>query len=342
MRSWRKVSLLVLLCLAILASQRWAVLANPVAVARLQTDILVGLVDYWKSDETSGDLLGAHAHPGKTFTEVGTVGSNAGKVYPTAREYSGPGTTDKQVRDNDDVRFADIDFTVAVWWYQYTTPDGETSLYHYIVHQDGYDGGYTIGLNNGNQLFFMSGRGEGVTDIIHSSSAIPAPNGTWHFAVCWYTASDHVLHMVIDNGTEETLIGGARAKGTNSVKVGGDELTANTMDGRIGPLMMWNRALTSAERSYLWNNNAGLTYDGMLSGSTATPTSTPTQTVTPTNTPTATRPPITSVYLPLVLRQPTQVAGAPPTMKSAPTTTASGPQRVLNSRVEADRAWRWR
>jgi hypothetical protein len=306
MKSWWKACLLVLFCLAILSPQGGIVLAKPVALdgdpgaadaqqaedpnawdqsalgnfpavqpAQSETTtapfsvaaLPVGLVDYWKADEASGDLLGIVA--GKTFTEQGSVGKNTGKVYATAREYDGPGTTGKHVRDNDDVRFGNIDFTVAVWWYQYETPAGaEPTLYHYIVQQDGYDGGYTIGLNGGFQLFFMSGRGENITDILHSPP-IAVPNNVWHFAVCWYTAADHVLHTVIDGGTEITMNGGPRAIGTNPVYVGADLNTDNTMKGRIGPLMMWNRALTPAERWSVWNNGNGLTYAAMTSASPA-------------------------------------------------------------------------
>ena len=312
MKSWWKASLLVLSCLAILSSQGGMVLAKPVALdgdpigvnaqhaegpnawdlsalssfpaaqpAQSETTtaplsvaaLPVGLIDYWKADEASGVLLGAFA--GKTFNVFDSVGSNTGKVYATAREYGGPGTAGKHGRIESDVRFGDVDFTVAVWWYQYETPAGETpTLYHYIVQQDGYDGGYTIGLNGGYQLFFMSGRGENVTDVLHTPP-IPASINMWHFAVCWFTAADHVLHTVIDGGPEITLQGGPRAVGSNFVIIGADysETNDNTMKGRIGPLMMWNRALTPAERWSLWNNGNGLTYAAMTSASpAATPT----------------------------------------------------------------------
>jgi hypothetical protein len=453
MRSWRKVSLLVLLCFAMLVPQRGTVLAAPLAAGMSQAgtgNLMSGLVDYWKSNEASGDLLGAYAN--KTFIQGGVVGSGVGKVYTAVRTYRGPTYADSFVRDNDDVRFGDQDFTIAFWWYQNTTPSGtEPNLYHYIIHQDGFDGGYSIGLNGSNQLFFQSAQdNNGVYDTVHSAP-LDTPNGVWHFGVCWFTAADHVLHSVIDDGTEEAFNGGVRGIGTNPVTIGADGTSANnTMDGRIGPLMMWNRALTSAERSHLWNSGNGLTYDTIKNEPTATPTNTPTNTATPTatqtgtltvtptrtstptstptptgtptntptptgtptntptrtstptstqtgaptntptrtstptstqtgtptntptptstptatpsntptptntptatpsntptptNTPTATKPPITYVYLPLVLRQSTSVAAASPNAISTPTTTASGPQRLLNPGFVSDRAWRWR
>ena len=310
MKSWWKASLLVFFCLAILSPQGGTALAKPIGLdgdpvaadaqhaegpnawdqsalsnfAAAQpaqpetmtapfavTDLTVGLVDFWKANEASGALVGVL---GKDFQVLDSVGSNTGHVYATAREYGGPGTAGKHGRNVDDVRFGDVDFTVAVWWYQYETPSGaEPKLYHYIVQQDGYDGGYTIGLNNGYQLFFMSGRGENITDVLHTPP-IPASIGMWHFAVCWYTAADHVLHAVIDGGPEITLNGGPRAKGTSPVIIGADYLSDNnTMKGRIGPLMMWNRALTPAERWSLGNNGNGLTYEAMTSASpAATPT----------------------------------------------------------------------
>ena len=86
--SW-KAGLIVLLCLAILVPQAGTVLSDPLAAGMRQAGIgtlMNGLVDYWKSNEASGDLLGAYV--GKTFTQADTVGAGVGQVYPTARELS--------------------------------------------------------------------------------------------------------------------------------------------------------------------------------------------------------------------------------------------------------------
>ena len=277
--------LTILLCLAILAPQAGTVLADPVAAGMRQAGtgtLMNGLIDYWRSSEASGDLLGAYA--GKTFTQAGTVGAGVGQVYPTARSYRGVGYSDSFSRNANDVRFGDQDFTIAFWWNQNTTPLGaDPTLYHYIIQQDGFDGGYSIGLNRADQLFFQSAQLETGVDTLHSDP-LGTPNGVWHFGVCWFTAADQVLHMVIDDGTEYTFNGGVRAAGTNPATIGGNGGTNNTMDGRIGPLMMWNRALTSAERAQLWNNGAGLTYETMAGQPSATPSNTPTNTPTATST----------------------------------------------------------
>ena len=328
--------LAILLYLANLAPHAGTALADPPAAGMYQAGtgtLMNGLVDYWRSNEASGNLLGAYA--GKTFTQAGTVGAGPGQVYPTARSYRGPTNLDSFYRNANDVRFGDQDFTIAFWWNQNTTPDGaEPRLYHYIVQQDGFDGGYSIGLNHDNQLFFQSAQFETRTDTLHSDP-LGTPNGVWHFGVCWFTAADHVLHMVIDNGTEYTINGGVRAIGTNPATIGGNGGTDNTMDGRIGPLMMWNRALTPAERSHLWNNGAGLTYETMSGQPTATPSNTPTKTptatstltpsATPTNTPTQT-PTRTSTLTNTPTQAPTGTLTPPNTPTQTPTGTLTPTQ----------------
>ena len=183
--------------------------------------LMDGLVDYWRSNEASGDLLGAYA--GKTFTQAGTVGAGVGQVYSTARSFRGPTNLDSFSRNANDVRFGDQDFTIAFWWNQNTTPLGaDPPLYHYIIQQDGFDGGYSIGLGNDDALFFVSAQFDnGVYDTLRSNP-LSTPNGVWHFGICWFTAADHVLHMVIDDGTEYTVNGGVRAIGTNPATIGGD------------------------------------------------------------------------------------------------------------------------
>jgi len=216
------------------------------------------LVDYWKMNEAAGDILGAYAN--KNFTVSGTINSAAGKVYSTARLFPGPGTLAVGTRNNNDVRFGDADVAFAFWWYEYTTPSGSfPNLYHYLWQQDGWDGGYTIGLNGTNQLFFQSAIGGGVADTLHSS-VITSPLNTWHFAILWYDQATSTLHLKVDNGPETTQVGSTHLAGTNPARIGSDSGTGNVMNGRIGPIAVWNRLLTVSEMTQLWNNGNGLTY----------------------------------------------------------------------------------
>ena len=124
--------LAILFCLAILAPRYRMVLANPLDAGMHQAGtgtLMNGLVDYWESNEASGDLLGAYA--GKTFTQQGLVGAGGGQVYSTARSYRGPTNLDSFYRNANDVRFGDQDFTIAFWWNQNTTPLG--TIRHYIT-----------------------------------------------------------------------------------------------------------------------------------------------------------------------------------------------------------------
>jgi hypothetical protein len=216
------------------------------------------MVDYWRMDEVSGDLVGAAN--GKTFTVVGAVTNAAGKVYATARQFPGVGTLGVGSRDNNDVRFSDMDVTFVFWWYQYTQPLGSgNNLYHYIWHQDDYYGGYTIGLNRGDQLFVQSGSGDNQFDTLHSE-VISTPTNTWHFAIVWYDSTARQLHLRIDNGPDQFTSASPHAMGEFPARIGSSYTTDNVMDGRIGPIAVWNRLLNASEMSQLWNNGNGLAY----------------------------------------------------------------------------------
>ena len=168
---------------------------------RPQLALADGLVDYWRMDEASGDFIGAAN--GKTFTAYGTVTNAVGKVYATARQFPGVGTPGAGIRDNNDVRFGDTDVTFTFWWYQYTQPLGAgNNLYHYIWHQDDYYGGYTIGVNRGDQVFMQSGSGNNQFDTLHSS-AVSSPTNTWHLVIAWYDSTAHELHLRVDNGEDQ-------------------------------------------------------------------------------------------------------------------------------------------
>ena len=224
------------------------------------------LVDYWKMDETSGDMLGAHAS--KTFTLTGTVGYDTGLVYANAREWA-TGTPGRIYRNNSDVRFGDVDFTIAIWFYQYTTPPGSgANLYHILLGNDTFNGGHTLGLNGADQLFAQFVDGSGNVTTLHDD--VPGTvNNTWHLGLAWYVASGNNCYLSTDNGTAQTdSMANAKAAGGAAVSIGSYSYNNdNVMDGRIGPIMMWTRVLTDDEKTALYNSRAGLSYEAM----TATP-----------------------------------------------------------------------
>jgi hypothetical protein len=216
------------------------------------------LTAYWPMNESSGDALDSFS--GKTLTLAGTVDSNTGKVYATAREFTAL-TAEGFSRSNSDVRFGDVDYTVAFWWYEYSVSEGSAPrMYHYILCSDDSVGGYTFGINHASELFFQSGYGGGQVNPIHL--AIPGTVlNTWHFGFAQYIASTNTLSLSIDNQAATTQsFADPQTVGNKSVYIGYDGGANNTMDGRIGPLMMWTRALSDVERGSLYNNGSGLTY----------------------------------------------------------------------------------
>lgn len=297
-------------------------------------DLTSGLVDYWKMNESSGDILGGAN--GKTFTVSGSVATASGQVYGIARQFPGVGTQGVGLRDNADVKFGDADVTFTFWWNEYSTPLGAgNNYYHYIWQQDDYYGGYTVGLNSGNQLFFQSGFGANQFDTLHSSPVI-SPLNTWHFAIVWYdrdeilstrTLNARVYTRIngVDTITQSSTPASAHASGNFPARIGSSYTNDNVMDGRIGPIAVWNKVLTSGEMANLWNNGNGLTYEQMTLGLptvTPTPTATPTvaPTETPTETPTAT-PTATSTPTSAPTATPTPTATSTPTVTPTPTPT---------------------
>jgi hypothetical protein len=304
-------------------------------------NLISGLLDYWKMDETNGNILGIYA--GKTFTVSGAVSNATGKVYTTSRLFPGVGTLGVGLRNDLDVRFGDNDVTFALWWNQYTIPIGSgNNMYHYLWQQDDYSGGYTIGLNRADQLFVQSGSGSNQFDTLHSESVLQ-PTNTWHFAIVWYDrneiANTRTLNAKVytringvDTITTSSTPVSAHTSGGFPARIGSSYTNDNVMEGLIGPIAVWNKILTVEEMAELWNSGNGLTYEQMISGlPTQQPTLTPTITPTLTSTPTPTNSP-TSTSTPTPTATPTQTlipTDAPTTSPTIIITSTPTPPEII-------------
>jgi hypothetical protein len=85
--------------------------------------------------------------------------------------------------------------------------------------------------------------------------------GSWHLVLFWYDSSDGSVNASINNGTVTTLTGATGNIERSTPLTVGYRLEASlTYDGLIDEIGIWDRVLTPAERTQLYNGGAGITY----------------------------------------------------------------------------------
>ncbi len=213
--------------------------------------LLTDLVAYWKLDESSGTR--ADSHGLLDLAEAGTVGSVSGVVGSAA---SGFGTSDYLSRAKADFLIpAGGVLTVACWVNIASASDG-----HICGIRHAYPDSIQWVVQSASGNFRVYVRGDGGSDDI---AAVAATLDEWVFLVAEIDAGAGTLSIQANDGTPGTGLwsGSAADPGVSAVfSVGCPTLNPSVLDGSVDELGVWTRALTSGERTSLYNSGAGLAY----------------------------------------------------------------------------------
>lgn len=232
------------------------------------TTLLSGLISYWKLDEESGtrvDSVGSEdLSDNNTVTfETGKIGSRNAATFVNANDEYLEADGDIGLNDDDE-------FTIAGWvklasnsanrhlvtkWEQ--VAEGRSFLLLYDQAIDRY--AWLLSDNTDTP---------GTTSTRINADNFGSPStDTWHFIVCWKTNTGNPTDSIwiqVNDGTVDTTgtdSDGYFAAPNTAFRLGA--IVANltpSHDGALDGWGLWNRALTSSERSELYNSGNGLDY----------------------------------------------------------------------------------
>lgn len=215
------------------------------------------LLAYWSMNEASGVRVDSHGS--HSLADPSGVGSNTGKVYANSIEIA---AEDKgfTIDPPGDLNFGNNSFTVGLWirWH------GLPSAGHYEnVIGSAYlsvDGGFQIKLAYNGALAFICRNTPAVNGIVHCQ--LPTVD-TWYNCVFWYNATAKTVNAALNGSLLSDTISWTNGilPCVTPVKIGyslgGDHEAPNY---RLGPVAVWSRTLTSAEKIAWHNWSAGLVY----------------------------------------------------------------------------------
>ena len=228
--------------------------------------LLNNLIAYWPGNEVAGNALDLHTNA-LHLTDINTVTSNPGLVYPLARQYT-LANLEYHTRAHEALLAAgDIDFTLAAWVRTDTMPPGAA---YAVMDKYAAPNGYAIQiLGFGIDRFhFEIFNGVSVGTINAVTLGLPVVN-TWYLIVAWHDSVANTVSIQADNGiVDSAATTGVPADSGGAFGLGARAPGANHYywNGRIGPSMFWKSVagaggvLTVAQRTALWNGGAGLTY----------------------------------------------------------------------------------
>ena len=235
-------------------------LANPTFNALLnanESSLTNGLLVSLPLNEASGNAIDAGTQ-GWNFTQQGSVGAGSGGTANSRGTYSSANYFDRAETTFNNLNTGD--YTVAGWVYL-----NATSAVQALAGHSPNSGGHGVFIFYADTSGFGAGlppafgiRNSTGTDCGNASAGgSTLTTGTWHLLIGTFKNSTREITCQADNGT----IGTATATGTlgqpvsGALRVGGLNFPAvpYPLNGYIGKFKIWNRVITTAERTQLWN-----------------------------------------------------------------------------------------
>lgn len=218
------------------------------------------LVGYWKLDEASGDR--ADSIGSTTLTNINTVGSTAGIVYPLMANFLSSSSERLTAVTSATLNIGDIDFWAAGWGRLQTNVSGHlfgkwggtTTNREWVLYYDN----ATTKMN-----FYVAYPTGQVASIAQSGTLA---TGTSYFFMCWHDSVNNTINLQVSNGTiaSASHTGGVYGTSTVNFEVGA-AAAAGFWNGRMGPIMLGKNYIPTAdERTFLMNaGNGGRTLEAM-------------------------------------------------------------------------------
>jgi hypothetical protein len=240
-------------------------LLRPIGPRGRYRSLRVGLVAYWpmNEDAASGDVTAEDwTGRGNNLTSNNTVPSVAG-IQGNGRQFTAANSEWLGAAGaNNDLKFADgRDWTYAGWIWVPTW----TSALIWTANDAASNREILFDLrtSNGNNLGCQinPGGAAGGTVICGASMA----TSSWHFFAFTYTNSTREISGRVNDGigtnaASATRTAGTMAQSANPLNLGRRQFSgANShFGGRLDEVAKWDRVLTAAELTTLWNNGAGI------------------------------------------------------------------------------------
>ena len=209
------------------------------------------LLAYYKLDGASGTVIDSTGNA--NGTNSGATRNIAGKINKSF---------DFEETDGDSVNISNgaspgdaLDFTGDLTFCTWIKPESYPNTQNYIIGKRDAAAGYQYVFrvsSAGNMSFLASG---GAVQSANTS----VPIGSWSF-LC-VVREDAANTTFYYNGYQDsTFVSKSIAHKNNDVRLGNADFGGVDWDGLIDEVGMWNRTLSAAEITELWNSGSGFSY----------------------------------------------------------------------------------
>ena len=210
----------------------------------------LGLMQYYSFSEGTGtwanNSVNLAGHPGKLMNTPTWVSGKIGSGLDFNRGSS------EFVNVSENIVYTNRNFTASFW----IKLDDTSNQYNRLLsHKDAFWVQYR---NDGTHYLDFNWEG-----VLQSTTIVESEwTNTWKHVVVWYNKSAIKTYI---NGTLATSqITGGNMAGNQGLQIGASEDGLNTVPGIMDEIGIWNRSLSLAEITELYNSGNGISFDGSL------------------------------------------------------------------------------
>lgn len=215
------------------------------------SSLLDGLISYWKLDEASGTAVDSTGT--NDLTAVNNPVATTGKIG-NARQFVSASNQYLEVADNPSLNLQTITWA---GWVNLTTlalatiaGKAAVGLYEWFLRYYSSTGRFQLLAAPNNVNLYTA-----------SADNFGAPSaGVWYFIVCHVNSAGLVSISINNGAANTTAMGGPMVSNTAKFRLGSRSDDVGKMNGVVDEAGLWNRELTAAEITSLYNSGNGLTH----------------------------------------------------------------------------------
>jgi hypothetical protein len=220
--------------------------------------LLNGLISWWSMNETGDGTVDRVDSHGPNDLSQAAFSPNLGDTTGVVGGGVDFNTGDYLEKFTSDFIMGDTDFTAAFWVKMDALGVSDAILMRSRSGSDGWE----IEVNPDssspeNNYIHWQIRNDSFSPITYEVLSPVIAVDTWYHVICYRDASEDEIGIHI-NGAAAITANAPNAPGnTAAIAVGGFGT-----DAKIDEAAVWNRLLSDAEKSALWNNGNGMSYPG--------------------------------------------------------------------------------
>ena len=200
-----------------------------------ETGLMQGLLAFWKMDEETGLRVDATGN-GNDLSDTNAVGFDLGK-YGNAAAFDGTNSLSAA----SPIIAGDSDFTIAAW-----IKPSEFNSYNIVASNFPL---VSFGLNSGYVHFYAGGPNDCNGDLVTINE----------WSLITFRREGDSCFASVNAGTPAT-IGATNTEAPANFTIGQEANREGYFKGLVDEIGVWNRALSDAEISELYNNGNGISY----------------------------------------------------------------------------------